>query len=418
MLPEKRISTDAMSPSGPARIVLGLGGTIDYEIRWDEQLLRQLAFDHHIRREECDSTLPIVDERSLIAVILGFARERRGGERFVESADTIEEFAARHHKTITLGGTCVRAALIMRTLGVRSTVHLVSVDDEFRRLYPQDCDYISSAIHDGMHPHLIVQLPERGRINLIDGEIAIEGPNRLIFANDPPHVQMLLSPDLEAAVRASQWILVSGFNVMTDVDLLKERLTELRSTLAAKRTDAIVMYEDAGFHSPQLQTTVRESIASMVEVYSMNEDELQTHLGRTVDLLDVDSVAHALDDVRALIPGPTLVIHTRHWALACGPDAARFAPGLGGGISAATARYVYGDHVTAARIAAITEFDPPIAHQRFAESITRAGSEPITIVPAYSVTVEHPTTIGLGDCFVGGFLAALATSPDGGHTPA
>ncbi|WP_308467903.1 ADP-dependent glucokinase/phosphofructokinase [Rathayibacter soli] len=407
-----------MTPSGPGRVVLGLGGTIDYEIRWDELLLQQLAFEHRMRREECDSTLPIIDERSLIAVILGFARERHGGERFVQSPEIIEEFAARHDKIITLGGTCVRAALIMRTLGMRSTVHLVSVDDEFRQLYPPDCDYISSATHDGMYPHLIVQLPERGCIKLIDGDIPIEGPNRLIFVNDPPHVQMGLSSDLEESVRTAQLVLVSGFNAMNDIDLLNERLTELRSTLKVRPAAATVMYEDAGFHSPRLQTSVREHIAPMVDVYSMNEDELQTHLGRTVDLLNVDSVAHALDDARALIPGPTLVIHTRHWALASGHGAARLAPGLRGGISAATARYVYGDRVTAARVAAITQINPPVAHQRFAESITRAGSEPITSVPAYSISVEHPTTIGLGDCFVGGFLAALAASPNEGHNPA
>jgi len=412
MQPEKRISTDAASPSGPGRIVLGLGGTLDYEIVWDEQLVQRLAAEHGIRIDECDPTLEITDERSLLAVILGFARERQGGERFVQSPEVIEAFAALHHKTITLGGTCVRAALVMRTLGIRSTVHLVSIDDDFRRLYPRDCDYISSAVRDGMFPHLIVQLPEHGRIELADGEISIQGPNRLIFVNDPPHVQMKLSTDLRESVSRARWLLVSGFNVMNDPELLEQRLRELGSTLEARPTSAVVMFEDAGFHSPRLQKSVRESMAAIVDVYSMNEDELQTHLGHTVDLLDPGSVAEAIRDIRCLIDHPTIVIHTRHWALASGPKAERYAKGLRGGISAATARYLHGDNVTAARVAAIAELEPPLEHLRLAESLPRVASEPIVCVPAYSVSVERPTTIGLGDCFVGGFLAALTTRRD------
>lgn len=412
MQPEKRISTDAAFPSGPGRIVLGLGGTLDYEIVWDAQLVQRLAAEHGIRIDECDPTLEITDERSLLAVILGFARERRGGERFVQSPEVIEAFAALHDKTITLGGTCVRAALVMRTLGIRSTVHLVSIDDDFRRLYPRDCDYISSADHDGMFPHLIVQLPEHGRIELPDGEISIQGPNRLIFVNDPPHVQMKLSTDLRESVSRARWLLVSGFNVMNDPELLEQRLGELGSTLEARPTSAVVMFEDAGFHSPQLQKSVRESMAAIVDVYSMNEDELQTHLGRTVDLLDPGSVGEAIRDIRGLIDHPTIVIHTRHWALASGPNAERYAKGLPGGISAATARYLHGDDVAAARVAAIAELEPPLEHLRLAESLPRVASEPVVCVPAYSVSVEKPTTIGLGDCFVGGFLAALATGSD------
>nr|WP_274636502.1 ADP-dependent glucokinase/phosphofructokinase [Microbacterium bovistercoris] len=410
MQPAKRISTDAHSPSGPGRIVLGLGGTIDDEIVWDARVLEGIAREHGIRIADCDPTLPIRDERSLACVILGFARERRGGERFVESPDVIRRFAARHDKTVTLGGTCVRAALMMRTLGVRSTVHLVSIDDDFRRLYPKDCDYISSATRDGMYPHLIVQLPEHDRVALGDGEIVIEGPNRLIFTNDPPHVQMALSPDFAEAARVAEWLLISGFNVMTDADVVKARLAEVQAAIEARTVPGVVMYEDAAFHDIRLHEIVRTRIAPAVDVYSMNEDELQSHLGRSVELLDTESVARALRDIRVLVPGPTLIVHTRHWALAYGEDAARFTGALRGGTSAATARYAHGDRVTAEQVAAIAEGEPPAAHSAFAEEIVSQTGEPATCVPVQSISVERPTTIGLGDCFVGGFLAALAAA--------
>jgi ADP-dependent phosphofructokinase/glucokinase len=407
---EKRISTDAMAPSGPGRMLLGLGGTIDDEIVWDGSLIRRLAIEHDLRIADCDPTLPIHDERSLLAVILGFAREGRGGERFVEAPEVIARFAAQHRKTVTLGGTCVRAALMMRALGVRSTVHLVSIDDDFRRLYPRDCDYISSASRDGMYPHLIVQLPEHDRISLADGEVTIATPNRLIFTNDPPHVSMVLSPDFAPAASAAEYVLVSGFNVMVDAELVTARLADLRSALRARPRSGVVMYEDAGFHDPRLHGLVRAEIASMVEVYSMNEDEWQTHIGRDIDLLDVDDVARALRSIRRLISTPTLVLHTRHWALAYGADAARYETALLGGTSAATARYVYGDAVTAQQVAAITAREAPAAHASFAEQLASLVSEPVSCVSVRSVAAPRPTTIGLGDSFVGGFLAALAAA--------
>lgn len=417
MQPAKRISTDAQAPSGPGRFVLGLGGTIDDEVVWDPQLIQRLAIEHGLRRGDCDSRQPIRDERSLLAVILGFALERSGGERFVESIDVITRFASKHDKTITLGGTCVRAALAMRTLGVRSTVHLVSIDSTFRQLFPRDCDYISSATREGMYPHLIVQLPETGRIELIDGPVSIEGPNRLIFVNDPPHIEMALSPDLSEVVCRAQGVLISGLNVMNDPGLVDRRLQELRSAVAGRSPATVVLYEDAGFHTPSLHEAVRSAIASMVDVYSMNEDELQSHLGRTVDLLDPAAVDEALRDLRVLIPGPAIVVHTRHWALAWGPRSPELAAALRGGVAAATARYLSGDDLTAELVAGIAELEPPPAGSAFAQAIERIAAEPVACVPAYSLSVETPTTIGLGDCFVGGFLAALSTQPSPERIP-
>jgi hypothetical protein len=404
MQPAKRLSTDATAPSGPGRFLLGLGGTIDYEVVWDGALIEALARSHGILLSECDPDRPIADERSLIAVLLGFARTRRGGERFVATPEVIERFAERFDKVVTLGGTCVRAAMMMRTLGVQSTVHLVSIDDDFRRLYPTDCDYISSAVADGMYPHLIVQFPESGKVRLADGIVPIEGSNRVILTNDPPHVGMALSPDLAAVSQAADVVLVSGFNGMTDRTLLARRIGELGEALAGMRESARVLYEDAGFHTPQLSVLARVGMSPLVDVYSMNEDELQGHVGHAVDLLDVAEVTAALRELRALIPGPTLVVHTRFWALAAGDLAGELADALQGGVAAATARYIHGDAATAEDVERVAQGSPPSDRRQFAAALGAAVSEPVCCIPVHAVSVDHPTTIGLGDCFIGGFL--------------
>src|SRR5438128_689155 len=107
--------------------VLGLGGTVDYEIRWDSRVVEALALEYGIRAAELSVSVPIGSERDLLRTLLAFVRDGVGGERFVASSDIVEAFAARFERRITLGGTCVRAALAMDKLGIASTVHLVSI---------------------------------------------------------------------------------------------------------------------------------------------------------------------------------------------------------------------------------------------------------------------------------------------------
>jgi len=89
----------------------------------------------------------------------------QGGERFVSQSKFIEEFASRFQKVITLGGTCVRAAMAMEAFDIASTIHLVSINDDTRRLLPKSAKYICSDDKDTFDPHLIVQFPQGLHIN-------------------------------------------------------------------------------------------------------------------------------------------------------------------------------------------------------------------------------------------------------------
>lgn len=407
MQPAKRISTDAHEPAGPGRFVLGFGGTIDHEIVWDGALLAELATRYGIGVADCDPDLPIVDERSLVAVILGHAQARRGGERSVAAPEVISAFSGKHERRVTIGGTCVRAGLIMRILGVRSTAVLVAVDKTFLSLFPSDCDYLVSDDEAVLTPHLIVQLPSAGRVAVIDGTIVIDRPNRLIFVNDPPQTTMALSPDLGQALGAADVLLISGFNAMTDADLLRERLDSLTGAVQSLPAGSLVLYEDAGYHSDDVRAVALAGLSPLLDIHGMNEDELQSHLRREVDLLDARDVVRAVADLHDLFPGPTLVVHTRHWALASGPRAPQLEAALASGIRAASARYMHGDATTAEHVAAIAHETVPRAHSEVADAIRASGLESIRCVPAYELQTGHPTTIGLGDCFVGGLLAAL-----------
>jgi ADP-dependent phosphofructokinase/glucokinase len=391
-------------------VVLGLGGTVDYEISWDSTVVEELVVRYSIDAAELSRSIPVVSERDLVVTLLAFMQDGVGGERFISSSDAVESFASRFEKRVTLGGTCVRAGLAMAKLGISSTVHLVSINDHVRRLLPEECSHICSASQDSTDPHLIVQFGHGDRVRA--GSIDLKAPhaNRVIFTNDPPNTAMVLSDRLGTVLESAGLFLISGLNVIKDKSVLDQRLRELRQLFTHLPADSKVIYEDAGFHIPVFGERVRDVMADIVDVYSMNEDEMQSHLGRSLDLLDVCGMDAALSDLRAVIPAKTIVIHTKYWSLAMGPEAADYGQGLQGGITMASTRFCHGDAFTVEDHRAVGQLPVNSAGAAFSKAIEQRLYNAVRCIPALALDPADATTIGLGDSFVGGFIATLATS--------
>jgi ADP-dependent phosphofructokinase/glucokinase len=390
-----------------SRVVLGLGGCIDYEVKVSSSVLQQLAAEYQIRDSELALTAPVTDERDLIISVLAHMKRGAGGEHFASSSGLLRGFAHRFPRRMSLGGTSVRAALAMSRLGVPCTLHLVSLNDHVRRLLPSSCDYISSAREDTTDPHLIVQYDQGTRIRVGDIDIHTPFPNRLIYVNDPANASLVLSEQLGYRLRDAGMFLISGFNTMRDQDLLDERLSTLRRHMQQLPPGAFVYYEDAAFHRPAFRKRVRNALLEVVDVYGMNEDEMQADLGRSVDLLSVTDVEQALNSLKALIPAPTVVVHTKYWSLALGKSAGEYAEALSDGIVMASTRYCYGDDYTDEDYELTRGLPVRPEALAFATALEERMGPFVRCVPGFTLDVAQPTTVGLGDSFVGGFLAAL-----------
>ncbi|CAD6008131.1 ADP-dependent glucokinase/phosphofructokinase [Agreia sp. COWG] len=389
-------------------LVLGLGGTVDYEIAWDSRVIDELVLEYAVQPSELSRLVAVRTERDLLIALLAFVKDGAGGERFVASSRIVEQFAARFTSRTTLGGTGVRAAYAMEALGVSCTLHLVSIDDTVRRLLPRGSAYISSAERDTLDPHLIVQFSEGSRVRV--GELELRSPhaNRVIFAFDPPNAELVLSTELGDALEKAELFMISGFNSIQSEEVLLTRLDDIRRHMQKLPDDALVFYEDAGFHVPALSRHVREALLERIDVYSMNEDEMQAYIGRPLDLLDVDEMGAALDELRSLIPAAVLVVHTKFWSIALGERAAAFEDALRGAIQMASTRYVRGDGFTRRNYEQTGLLPTNPLGADFAAGMAMRFGAAAACVPAFLLTVERPTTIGLGDTFVGGFIAAIA----------
>ncbi|GGV62090.1 ADP-dependent glucokinase/phosphofructokinase [Microbacterium maritypicum] len=388
-------------------LVLGLGGTVDYEIRWDAAVLGELARAYGVRRNELTTSAPIDDERALVLTILAFLASGAGGERFVASSVIVERFADRFEKVVTLGGTGVRAGLALDRLGIPSVQHLVSIDDNVRRLMPPGISWVCSAAEDSLDPHLIVQYPVGAIVQLVDGDVISPSANRLIFANDRPNREMALAAELGDVLADADAFLVSGFNTMQDRALLERRLDELDAAMATLPAAALVYYEDAGFYDRGFAAVARDRLLPRIDVYGMNEDELQEYVGRAVNLLDAADVARALDEAHLLIPAPALVVHTRYWSIAVGPAAHAHEASLESAVRVSATRFRLGDVFAPDDLDATARLPRHDGGARVVAGV-RARHPDATGVAAVVVDTDTPTTIGLGDSFVGGFLAPLA----------
>jgi ADP-dependent phosphofructokinase/glucokinase len=292
-----------------------------------------------------------------------------------------------------------------------STLHLVSIDDNVRKLLPPEVSYICSAVEDSRDPHLIVQFPAGARVRV--GDVVVQAPrdNRLIYVNDPPNRELLVSPQLGDVLRTANVFLLSGFNAMQSAAALDARLLALRTHMSSLPSGAIVVYEDGGFHVPELSQQVRDGLLDLIDVYGMNEDEMQGHLGRQVEALDAEAVAAALKDLHRLIPARTFVVHTKFWALAFGALSQTYRAALRAGNAMSGVRYLHGDDFTKADYLSVRRRLQRQDGHLFAQAIEALLPGQVSCVPSYHLSSPTPTTVGLGDSFVGGFIAALVEEP-------
>ena len=386
-------------------VLFGLGNSIDYEIEWDDHIFHKMLRDYKIKNEDIQKPDQILTKKDLIISILYAMKQGGGGEYFVSNPEVLREFASVFKKKHTLGGTAIRAAIAAASLGLQETVYLVNYNEEIETLLPSNIKYIKGIQDDQCYPHVIVQFPSKHTIMLEDEIFITASTNRIIYVNDFNNANLILTNELKTAVKRAKILLLSGLNAIQDEHLLDRRLKVLKEFLDMNQNRALTYFEDACYHKPSFNIIVNHELREYVNIWGMNEDEMHTYLRRNVDLLDCVDVSMAVKELYHMLNVPVLVIHTRYWALAYGNNVQRLRKALRAGINIAGTRYYCGDDFTKEHILQMDSMPFNKEGQNFASEISNLFGDSVCCEPCHKIETDYPTTIGLGDAFVGGFLS-------------
>ena len=388
-------------------IVLGLGGCLDSEIALDPVKLQALVDYHALALSEIQQPPELRTERDLLISVLAFLRDGVGGERYVSTVDAVLGFESHFEHETTLGGTNVRAGRTLTHLGHPNLLHVPGRDETFENLLVDDSAVPPETPPAAYVPHLIVQYPEGLQVQLRDGILVAEHSNRVILVNDPVSEQTPLHDAFAGWLQPGGVLVISGLNSIRDEHILEARLKTLRRVLDEAPVDLRVLHEDADYHVPEFRRRVWSEIAERTSVIGMNEDELASFTCQPVDVTDAEQIASAVTAVLGSVPSGTLVVHSKYWALAAGTRARELAPALETGILAAGARFLEGDRARAASLDAVRARPRSSEGEAVAARLPDLLATPVHVLPARVLRTATPTTIGLGDTFLGGLIAGI-----------
>lgn len=391
-------------------IVLGLGGCLDSEITLDPVKLQTLVDHHSLSLSEIRQPPELRTERDLLISVLDFLRCGVGGERYVSTVAAVLAFESHFDHATTLGGTNVRAGRTLAHLGHPNLLHVPGRDETFESLLVDGSTVPLETPPATYVPHLIVQYPDEMQVRLRDGILVAEHANRVILVNDPVSEVTPLHDALPEWLKPGGVLVLSGLNSIRDEQILQARLQTLREVLDDAPGGLRVFYEDADYHVPAFRRRVWSELAARATVIGMNEDELASFTGTPVDVTDAAQIASAVTAVLEDLAEGTLVVHSKYWSLGVGAHAHALETALESGNLAAGARFLEGDRARASSLDTVREQPCSPQGEDIASRLPALLDLPVVVVPARTLRTATPTTIGLGDTFLGGLIAGVVAS--------
>ena len=393
-------------------IALGMNNGIDFEIEWDNKKVSALVQEIGLSFDEIKKVTIVSSMRDLLTSICYQVMKGEGTSVHVTDIAYNLEFSSHFNYKTTIGGAGSRAAIVLSKLDIQSYLHLVSINKETRELLPYDVKYYCGNDHDTFYPHLIIQFPKNAEITGNGWKVNSPRANRAMYLHDPDLQTMPLSYDFFKDSGKSKVLLIGGFTTIPDISLSLKKADEVFKLIDEYVDDKCeIYYEDScpphGIR-PEL-IKVWTKIAAKVDVFGMNEDELQEHIGRKINLLDPKEVMDAIKELAKIIPAKRYVIHSRYWAICYGENATSYHDALLEATKLATTRFRLGDNISKADLDETAKYKDDPDGGPFATSFNNLFIKDDAIcVPAYEVVQDKVTTIGLGDTFVAGFLKQRA----------
>lgn len=393
------------------RIAMGFHTCVDYELVWDTKVVEEQIKAFDIRADELRMDIEVDSERAIWIVCLAHFKEGIGGEAVPSEPEDCERFASHFEYKVTLGGTATRAAIILDGLGYPTLLQTSCYNEHVKRLMPKGVRALPGVDkdHNKVYPHVVLQCRGGVRIHANDIDFVTPRENRIMVSRDFDSLNIPVLPEEFGKMITDVDVFLLGcFSEVIDKDVLKGCMEKTRALLSHLKKDAVVVLEDGCYVKKEFRYYVHEQLAQVIDVLSMNEDELQDYIGRRIDILNPQAVKEALENVRESTGVKTLITHSAAWALAYGENASGMREALEGGSIAASTRFRMGDGFTLKDFEATKEIPDKAQGIRFCEELRGLLGEKVCCIPSKDLSfVEHPTVVGLGDTFAGGLLTGL-----------
>lgn len=393
------------------KIALGFHTCVDYELIWDTTVIEKQIAAFDIHADELKISPEADSERGIWVSALAHLQSGIGGEIIPDEARACVDFANHFDYKITMGGTATRAAIVLDKLGIDSVLQTSCYNEHVERLLPGHVHALPGVPtdHNEIYPHVILQCAGGVRIHANDIDFVTPRENRILISRDLDSLNMpVLVEEFGKLITDADVFLLGCFSQVLDKGILADRIEKTKALVKYLPEDALMVMEDGCYVKKDFRYYVHEHLGPVTDIISMNEDEMQEYIGKRINILDVDAVVAALEEVYKGIGIPVLLVHSAAWALAYGENAGMMKESLEGGVIMSASRFRIGDDITPELYEQTKTLAPKADSIVFCEKIREKLGDKICIIPCKDLThVKNPTVVGLGDSFAGGLLPGL-----------
>ena len=391
------------------RILLGFSNNIDHEIFWNQDFFNELILRYEICYEDINGLGEIQSIRDLLITILFCVKNNIGLEYHVNNFTTLYEFSSLFKYKITHGGTAIRAGIALNIMNKSCAVYLSSYSQDIVNLLPSKIHYLNCSKYTESYPHIIIQYPENTTFNLSGKKIFSPKAERIIFVNDAINENILIDQNITDSYFPFKVLLISGLNTIKCDSLIKKNLNNLNNIIRKSSDKTFTFYEHAGYHNLRIERLVRDFIFPKVNFFSMNEHEFAGIIESYEFIENPEFLVNSLISLRTRYEFDKILIHTSRWSLLFGNESAKFKDCLQNAINISSARMVFGDYLNFTDYSNVgNSLEIENKSLEFSKYFNCIGESDFCCLPSYKITSENPTTIGLGDFFVAGFISSLS----------
>ncbi len=406
------------------RAVLAYASNLDVLVRWNCESFNRFLAEYLKEEPSFQEGDEIASEEDLARILSYFVIHGLGGEVDITSRKVIDVLTEYFDVEYGLGGTCAQGAAALGSMGIPVLVHITDCSKDVIR--QMSGIRIEAVKHGRAVPvetcvsgeealcHFIVQFTKDDVIRVFGKEYKVRLSNRLIMGYDTVHKVLPVEEEFLAYCEKNAKDIcsydISGFNAITDRKIMQERLERLAvhyRSVKEKNPDCRIYFESAHFINNEIREYTYQTLAEVIDIMGMNEEEL-VDLTRTrgyaVDKDSLDSILKGLEELIKVYPVHGFVVHSKDYALYFGKDM----PGTDIEQGLTLGNLVSGTRARTGRYGSVSDCRETLKLELSGTGLAFAKELegyhlPYKVVLVPSRYMEKPaTTIGLGDSFVAG----------------